>query len=574
MKIIDLIHLIKVREKDFTKTYFLLGLIPIFKCKDFDSHYIFRILGIRFSIRHKTKVNCKPVTSSGVNTEKRCAQLIVSLTSHPPRIKASAVAINTLLQQSLKPDKLILWLADSQFLNKEKDLPQELLNLTKFGLEIRWCKDLGSYKKIIPSLKEFPKDIIVTADDDIYYQEDWLETLYNAYLEAPENIYVKRAVKMHIVNEKIVGDARTLQEKIDELPPSFSYQLMGGSGCLFPPHSLHGDIFDENNFLNLIPTHDDIYLWAMAMLNGTKIKVVSGYKAQMETVDGTSLSALSKTKNAKNGSGLRPDEAFDRLIKRYPEIIEILKSEDKISVVIPTLQKNKEIFFNLLSSLDRDNSVSEIIVIDNSCQGVEHSSRKLKVIIPETNLFVNPSWNLGVKEAKEDKIAILNDDITIPEDFCSTIAEQISPDKGIIGYDIDFVEVSEETLPPPKKTKIILKKLNSRCKHWGIALFFHKTSYCEIPKELKIYYGDDWILEKNKKNHKQNYSICGQKIYHCESLSSGQKAFNPISEEDTKQYNKLTSRWWKKIFNIEPVYKGFRLTILGLKLLHHYDKNH
>lgn len=336
MNFIKIINPIKIKEKDFVKTYSLFGIIPIFKCKDFDSHYIFRLFGIRFSIRHKTKFECPIANTSGVTENKRNPQLIVSLASYPPRINSAAIVINTLLHQRLKPDRIILWLANSQFPNKEQDLPYELLRLTEFGLEIRWCKDLGSYKKIVPALREFPEDIIVTADDDIYYREDWLESLYNAYLSDPKNIYVKRAVGMHIVDNQIVGLPKEIQEKLDELPPSFSYQLMGGSGCLFPPYSFHDDIFDEDNFLSLIPTHDDIYLWVMAMLKGTKIKVVDGIKANMETVDNTHLSALSKH-NGKNGFGMRPDEAFEKMVKRYPEIIEILKSEESVSAVTPTI---------------------------------------------------------------------------------------------------------------------------------------------------------------------------------------------------------------------------------------------
>ena len=47
----------------------------------------------------------------------------------------------------------------------------------------------------------------------------------------------------------------------------------------------------------------------------------------------------------------------------------------------------------------KDCDVDEIIVIDNSLQGIELDSKKLRVIIPNENIFVNPSWNLGVKEA-------------------------------------------------------------------------------------------------------------------------------------------------------------------------------
>ncbi len=141
--------------------------------------------------------------SYGVNLNKRSPQLIVSLTSHPARINYVSVAINTILRQRLKPDRVILWLAEEEFKNKEADLPDNLLSLKELGLEIKWCENLYSYKKIIPTLRECPNDIIVTADDDLYYAEDWLESLYNAYLKNPENIYVRRAVKVEVRKGKI-----------------------------------------------------------------------------------------------------------------------------------------------------------------------------------------------------------------------------------------------------------------------------------------------------------------------------------------------------------------------------------
>ncbi len=48
------------------------------------------------------------------------------------------------------------------------------------GLTIDWCEDIKSYKKLIPTLKKYPDAIIVTADDDLIYDNKWLEQLYNA----------------------------------------------------------------------------------------------------------------------------------------------------------------------------------------------------------------------------------------------------------------------------------------------------------------------------------------------------------------------------------------------------------
>ena len=236
----------------------------------------------------------------------------------------------------------------------------------------------------------------------------------------------------------------------------------------------------------------------------------------------------------------------------------------KVSVVIPTLQKNKELFFNLLNMLEKDDSVGEVIVIDNSKLGVENNSSKLRVIVPDENLFVNPSWNLGTKEAKFEIVALLNDDITIPNDFCKRITSQMTPDMGAVGFNRDFINTTTDVLPPPTETEIKLEKVDGRCGHWGIAIFYYKDSYIPIPDELKIYCGDDWIFLQNRKQKRQNYFISGQYIYHYESLSCKEKSFNPIGDRDRKLYRKFTRKWWQFLFNIESVFRGFRLTLFGI----------
>ena len=126
----------------------------------------------------------------------------------------------------------------------------------------------------------------------------------------------------------------------------------------------------------------------------------------------------------------------------------------KLSVVIPTLQKKVELLVNLIKMLDKDDSVSEIILIDNSCKGFSSESSKLRVIVPKENLYVNPSWNLGVKEAKEDIVALLNDDISISNNFCTKVVNQMTPDMGCVGYSVDYIEETQGEMPTPEDTDI------------------------------------------------------------------------------------------------------------------------
>ena len=235
----------------------------------------------------------------------------------------------------------------------------------------------------------------------------------------------------------------------------------------------------------------------------------------------------------------------------------------KISVVIPTLQKNILFLKNLISTLEKDSSVEEIIIIDNSLKGINLVSEKLRIITPSENIFVNPSWNLGVKEAKCDIVALLNDDITIPNNFCSKIANKLTPKMGAVGYFEDFVEITHELVEQPAESNIEFKEIIGRPEQWGIAIFFYKSSYFEIPEDLKIHFGDDWLIHKNKEAQRKNYMVIGQKIYHYSSMSvkgTPSKTF----ERERKIYKKHTLKWYQHLFDVEKRFYGYRIRTFGI----------
>ena len=247
--------------------------------------------------------------------------------------------------------------------------------------------------------------------------------------------------------------------------------------------------------------------------------------------------------------------------------------DKKLSVVIPTIQKNTELLIKLLSTLNEDASVDEIILIDNSLKGIDYSNPKLRIITPKENLYVNPSWNLGVKEAKNDYVALLNDDIIISNNFCSQIVSNMTPEMGCVGMNSsEYVSTTDVIQDNLDNNKIELKYEKYMDLFWGIAIFFHKNAYNEIPEELKIIHGDTWIFEKAKKQGKKNYFINNQLVYHFGSLSHGDKSFNPVCINDKKIFDKMFYPWYRKLFSIEGRLNGIRIWLFGLKLIFSFRK--
>ena len=237
-------------------------------------------------------------------------------------------------------------------------------------------------------------------------------------------------------------------------------------------------------------------------------------------------------------------------------------NNSKVSVVIPTLQKQKDVLINLIKTLISDLSVGEIILIDNSGLGLDITDEKLRIILPTTNLYVNPSWNLGVKEAKFDIIGLFNDDLAIPENFCRDVISQMKLNMGIIGFNSEENMICmDNILNNPNNTNPIIEKAQYRSAYFGSIMFFYKNNYKPIPENIKIVYGDDWLADNNKNNL---YKISNQIIYHLGSLSSGEKVFNPICKKDAQIYKKLTVKWYQRLFSKQKIWDGVKIRILGI----------
>lgn len=254
--------------------------------------------------------------NKGITHVKRNPKLIVSLTSYPGRIHVVEQAIDSILRQPLKPDMAILWLAESQFPKKMKSLPKSLRRYLKHGLQIRWCEDIRSYKKLIPALREFPEDIIVTADDDIIFWEDWLESLYVSYLVSPDCIQGYHAYHYHFDSDNNLQQI-TINDQHGILKGTNVFG--SGAGILFPPHTLCDDVCNKD-YMSIAPTNDDLWWWAMACLKKTPLRLIENNNSNIICIDGTQEQGLWVDENSK-GEGSRQ---FKNILEHYPQLKQYL----------------------------------------------------------------------------------------------------------------------------------------------------------------------------------------------------------------------------------------------------------
>lgn len=180
-----------------------------------------------------------------------------------------------------------------------------------------------------------------------------------------------------------------------------------------------------------------------------------------------------------------------------------------------------EPFINILENLLQVDSVDEVIIINNDVSKTPSSDtlKHSKIIMHNSasNLYVNPSWNLGTQLAKNSKLCFFSDDIDVDLKVFDKINNFMNDGIGMIGIlspynkdpsyekfltdgSIDIVAATEpnaDKRPPPIGI--------------GNLFFLNKKDWKPIPEEIKIFHGE--FLQWNRlASFKRNYIITNCRI--------------------------------------------------------------
>lgn len=213
----------------------------------------------------------KPGVSEQAYGDKK---IIVSLTSYGMRINDVHLVIESIMRQTMKANRILLWLSEDEF--SLDSIPASLKMQIPRGLEVRFCEDIRSYKKLIPTFALCPNDIIITIDDDAIYPIDLIDRLYKCHKASPSDIICTHS---HIIEYGTNGNLkpyvqwRDPDDSIESV--SIKYLPVGLGGILYPPKVLHEDVTNKDLFLKLAPTGDDLWFKTMALLNNTKTRQIA-----------------------------------------------------------------------------------------------------------------------------------------------------------------------------------------------------------------------------------------------------------------------------------------------------------
>ena len=163
---------------------------------------------------------------------------------------------------------------------------------------------------------------------------------------------------------------------------------------------------------------------------------------------------------------------------------------NKYSVIIPTLWKSNRTE-QLIRDLNECDFVDEIIIIDNTnTDEWDRTYRKIRTVSKGENIYVNPAWNWGIELAKNECIALLNDDINFDPNIFGIIDKNVLDTFGIIGMGEGNYKtpIDEERGP---YLDVWQPGVNDW--GWGCFIMFAKKHWVDIPEQLKIWYGDNYM---------------------------------------------------------------------------------
>mgnify|MGYP002856894286 CR=1 FL=1 len=231
----------------------------------------------------------------------------VSMTSFPARIGGVAAVLETIFRQTRVPDRIMLWLAEEQFPQKEAELPAELLALAAEGkLSLRWCDDLKPHKKYFYALQEIQEGVVITVDDDLLYPPELIEDLCLSYVRWPEAVSAVRTHLMAIDETGTILPYRYWIMETDALLGEPCMQLLAtnGAGALFPAGIFPAELFDKAAVLGTCPEADDLWVKAMEVVCDIPVVTAAPYRA-LAYLPGSQEVALYRRNIDQNGNDIQ-----------------------------------------------------------------------------------------------------------------------------------------------------------------------------------------------------------------------------------------------------------------------------
>lgn len=257
------------------------------------------------SLRNRLMIRkYKSLNHEGLNkSEKRKKRIIVSMTSYPERLQFVSLTVSSLLRQTIKPDKIVIWLGEEKAGNK--NLPPIFDELKEIGVDIEYRPDIKTHTKWYYAFQEYPHDLVVTVDDDVLYEDKIIEKLYMSHLSYPECTPALRVHRMRFNDTPALLDYDDWiwEYKCKRGTSSFQFFVTGVGGVMYEPDKLCNEVLNLDAIKKYCESEDDFWLTLMTILSKRRIVAADDIsRVQGITIPRSQKTAMWKVNVIKGGS--------------------------------------------------------------------------------------------------------------------------------------------------------------------------------------------------------------------------------------------------------------------------------
>lgn len=179
----------------------------------------------------------------------------------------------------------------------------------------------------------------------------------------------------------------------------------------------------------------------------------------------------------------------------------------------------------------------------------------IEVILNPRNEPVNKMWNLFKETHNEELLCFLNNDVLITDNFISDTIKVFEKEKkvGIVAHSTNHPDYY--TIEPELRYVIVPKFVNMQ--GWDFTI--RRNAFTEIPSELKIYCGDDFLYHHAYEKGWDLAYVLSSPMIHYEGQSkkfmvtSGVEDIHKFISLGFKHYLKINSTY----SNIKPTFSKF-----------------
>jgi hypothetical protein len=245
-------------------------------------------------IQHKQQARLDAMLAGSIKPRVSAHQcdVPISITSWMPRKDALPLVLLSMIEQSLRPAAVHVWLCpeDQEMISEHhRDF------FAVHGVQFHETGNIGPHKKWLPMIESGHESSFVIADDDTYYPRDWFEALVREGAEYPSEIIANRCHKILLQANGMPEPYAEWQRGVTGQRESSHFLFaVGCGGALIRPDAIAQEFRNRDLIGKLCDRADDVWLMAAYIHSGYKVRK-SGYDFPSLDYPGTTQSGLAVT---------------------------------------------------------------------------------------------------------------------------------------------------------------------------------------------------------------------------------------------------------------------------------------